>query len=298
MNIYLFGCTSIIGEAFIKQFDNEFLNKYIYLYSRTSKGSLDFDLNKPESFKIVKDEESFVIISFAPIWLLSNFLRSILESNPNRLSNLKGVIACSSSSAVTKRFSGNTFDKELYSKLIKSEDIIIAISTQLEIPCKIIRPTMVYGRIGEKQDKNISKLLNLMRRNILLPIPSETGERQPIHAYQLAKVFKLFFYKLCNNDLNYFDKTILSVGGDFNISYGEMLKAIRDSTEVSDSARKCIFIYIPNRIFFLLVSPVVLLSPRFYSALLRISANLSGFTPSHKILNSAPLVFPLKLSDK
>ena len=41
---------------------------------------------------------------------------------------------------------------------------------------------------------------------------------------------------------------------------------------------------IPNRLFFALAAPLLLRSPKAFEAVLRISADLAGFTPSHSLL--------------
>ena len=71
--------------------------------------------------------------------------------------------------------------------LISSERTIMEISEKLNISCQIIRPTMIYGAI-KVWDKNISKILMIMRYFKFIILPSNIGMRQPIHAVQLAEV--------------------------------------------------------------------------------------------------------------
>ena len=47
----------------------------------------------------------------------------------------------------------------------------------------ILRPTMIYGAIG---DRNLSRLLVLLRRMPVLPVPGRAGLQQPVHVGDVA----------------------------------------------------------------------------------------------------------------
>ena len=126
---------------------------------------------------------------------LGLFFKLFVLSKNSCLKKLKGIIACSSTSAITKRFEFNTFDKNLAKKLSISEKNIISISEKLNINCQIIRPTMIYGSFNQIQDNNISKILFIMRHLKIVFLPSNSGFRQPIHAYQLAEVIYFLMMK-------------------------------------------------------------------------------------------------------
>ena len=98
-------------------------------------------------------------ISFGPLWLLAPFLDRLAQDYPERLKGLRGVIACSSSSVITKRFAANRFDRELVARLNAAEDQLIATCRYLELPCRILRPTLIYGRVGPYVDRNLSRLI-------------------------------------------------------------------------------------------------------------------------------------------
>jgi len=155
MNIYLFGKTSLSGEIFYKYFNTKQKKYKIYSFSRDDKKGYKFDLKNPKSFSLVNNKD-FFIVSFAPIWHLANFLNYLFYEDNSSLKNLKGIIACSSSSVITKRFEFNTFDKNLVKNLSIAEEKIILIAEKLNINCQIIRPTMIYGSFKGIQDKNIS----------------------------------------------------------------------------------------------------------------------------------------------
>ena len=76
MNIYLFGKTSLSGEAFYKILNSEKPKIKIHSFSRADKNGNKLDLKEPKSFSLI-NKEKFKIISFAPIWELSYFLNYI-----------------------------------------------------------------------------------------------------------------------------------------------------------------------------------------------------------------------------
>ena len=73
MNIYLFGRSSLSGQAFYEYFNSQKNINKIYSFSRYSNKGYKLDLKQPSTFKLV-DSNKFKIISFAPIWDLSYFL--------------------------------------------------------------------------------------------------------------------------------------------------------------------------------------------------------------------------------
>ena len=158
MNIYLFGKTSLSGEVFYKYFNSKQKNYKIHSFSRDEKKGYKLDLKSPDSFSLINNED-FIIISFAPIWHFSDFLDYLFYQENFYLKKLKGIIACSSTSVITKRYEFNNFDKNLAKKLLISEKKIISITEKLNVNCQIIRPTMIYGSFKEIQDNNISKIL-------------------------------------------------------------------------------------------------------------------------------------------
>ena len=130
MNIYLFGKTSLSGEVFYNYLKLRQSKHKIYSFSRDEKKGYKIDLKDPNSFSLINNED-FILISFAPIWHLADFLNSLLHQENSRLKNLKGIIACSSTSALTKRFEFNSYDKNLAKKLLISETKIFTIAEKL-----------------------------------------------------------------------------------------------------------------------------------------------------------------------
>ena len=294
MIVHLFGSTTPAGNAFVKLLK---INGYkdVFLYSRNinNKNHIYLNMEKPEECSSFQLRKNSIIISFAPIWITSKFLLRLVKSNPNFLKNIKKIIVCSSSSVLTKRFAFNNFDKELFSKLKNSEEIIVDLCSSLNIKCMVVKPTLVYGSSGKYKDKNFSKLINLMRWLPFIVLPSNSGLRQPISCRQLANVF---FNLLINEKYFYSLKSSsLIVGGDRILDYNKMLFLIRNSTKKNDLARKCIFIKIPDYLFIFLTFPLSFFSLKFYESVLRIFANLSNFTPQSEITNRRLSKFPDKL---
>ena len=153
---------------------------------------------------------------------------------------------------------------------------------------------LFYGQVGSYGDRNLSSLLALMRRLPLVALPFNSGLRQPIHASQLASVaLHLAQQMLGPAGLDPAPPERIALGGDSQLSYKAMLQALQQALPANDPARHCRICEIPNRLFFLLAAPLLLRSPKAFEAVLRIGADLAGFTPSHQLLNQTPQPFPV-----
>ena len=296
MNIYLFGKTSLSGEVFYKYFNLNQKKYKIHPFSRDEKKGYKFDLNNPNSFSLINNED-FFIISFAPIWHLADFLNYSFYQEDSCLKNLKGIIACSSSSVITKRFEFNTFDKNLAKNLSIAEKNIISIAKKLNINSHIIRPTMIYGSFKELQDNNVSKILHIMRHFKIVFLPSYSGFRQPIHAYQLVEVIYHLMLKSLESKTK-ISNNLINLGGDITLNYHEIIKSLKNSVSKNDDAKKCLIIKIPNRFFLILILPVMIFSPKTFAALSRICSDLSGFKKACEITGKKPRSFPFSIDLK
>ena len=291
MNIYLFGKTSLSGEVFYEYLKSKQKKYKIHSFSRDEKKGYKIDLNNPASFSLINNED-FFIISFAPIWQFADFLNYLFYQENSSLKNLKGIIACSSSSVITKRFEFNNFDKNLAKKLLLSEKKIISIAEKLNINCQIIRPTMIYGSFNEIQDKNISKILYIMRHIRIVILPSNSGLRQPIHTYQLAEVVYILMVKSLKAK-NKVSSNLINLGGDIILNYYEIIKSLKNSVDINDAARKCLILKIPNRLFLIFILPVMIFSPKSFAALSRICSDLAGFEKAAQITGNKTRSFPI-----
>lgn len=293
MKIHLFGAATPSGEA-LRQLAGLDLVGYSRKASPGAGWLQPADLNQPALFQPhTRPDVSAIWISFAPIWLLAPFLQKLATDHPERLEGLRGVIACSSSSAITKRFAINPFDRDLVSRLLSAEDQLLATCRLLSVPCRILQPTLIYGQVGPYRDRNLSLMLQLLRRWPVLPVPAESGLRQPIHASQLAAVAIHLAEQIGDSlsDLSLPER--IPVGGDTTLTYNEMIGALQQVQPCGDSARRCRLLPIPNRLFFLVAAPIMLFSPRAFEALLRMGANLSGFTAVYQLIGTDIQAFPV-----
>ena len=296
--IHLFGATTFLGQAFINVCRSSSDIPDVFCYSRANSDPdchLNFvDLDNPLHFAPAgKPGHPMIWISFAPIWKFAPFLHHLATHFPERLVGLSGLILCSSSSVITKRFAVNQFDRRLVASLANSEKLVVDSCRCLNIPCHILEPSIIYGRIGKYCDRNLSVLLKLLRLLPFIVLPSKTGLRQPIHAHQLASVVLSLVSQLFATQSPVFSYNCTALGGDTTLSYYEMVCALQRAQLSGDPALHCFIIQLPSRFFYLLCSPFLLISPKIFEALFRIGSDLSGFTPAHKILASEPQSFPL-----
>jgi hypothetical protein len=299
MRLHLFGSATPSGESFRQLAASQAPEFALSIYSRRPRksfaGTHIADFQSPASFQPAGEPNSPAIwVSFGPIWMLAPFLEQLASRNPERLCGLRGLVACSSSSALTKRFAANSFDRELVARLTDAEDQLIATCSVLQISCRILRPTLIYGQAGPYGDRNLSQLLRLMQRLPLMPFPAESGLRQPIHASQLAAVALRLVVQLSELSCDSSPAECINLGGDTTLSYEMMVRALQQVQPAGDPARRCLILPIPNRLFFSLAAPLLLLSPKYFEAVLRMGANLSAFTPAHQILGSEAQPFPVQ----
>ena len=293
MTLHCFGASSLLGAAL-----HHLCDQHLVGYSRNpplTPGWIHHaDLSEPSDFHPAGyPNVPSIWISFAPIWLFAPFLETLIKNHPDRLQDVRGVIACSSSSTITKRFAANRFDRELFERLTRAEDSLLETCRMLDVPCRILRPTLIYGKYGSFCDRNLSRLLVMLRSLPLIPLPAETGLRQPIHASQLAAVSLHLAKALYGDGLDDSLPERIALGGDTTLTYADIFRTIQNAQPSGDPARRCYFLIIPNRLYFLLAAPLLLRSPKAYEAVLRMGSNLSGFIPAHEILGSQVQPFPV-----
>ena len=150
---------------------------------------------------------------------------------------------------------------------------------------------MIYGHVGPYKDSNISRLSKAIATYPFIFFPKESGKRQPIHASQLAAIALKMAADIGTNALD--APKLLEVGGDETLSYFAMLKRLQSSSSGEAAKRRCKLFTIPNQLFFFLAAPIALFSLKRYEAILRIGADLAGFTPAGSLLQQAPASFPV-----
>ncbi|MFO0119809.1 MAG: hypothetical protein ACK512_06885, partial [Cyanobium sp.] len=231
------------------------------------------------------------------IWLLAPFLAALQDSlgGLGRRLPLAAVVACSSSSVITKRFAANREDRRLVERLLRSEDSLEATCAKAAIPCRILRPTLIYGQAGDRGDQNLSSLLQMMRRLPLLPLPAETGKRQPIHGRQLA-ASALHLADGAAREPADTASLRIALGGDETLTYTTMLQRLQQAArqrDPLDRAGRCRLLPLPTGLFHLLAAPLLPITAKGFEAVLRMEANLAGFTPVHSLLGTEPETFPV-----
>ena len=294
MNVYLFGATTTTGQAYINIFKKHYDINNLKVFSRYFKKSSKLDLDKPDLFEI-NDNEDFLLVSFAPIWKISKLIDYLVSEKPEKIRFLKGIIACSSSSIHTKKYSFSIFDKKLVDRLQNAEELMLKACENLKIPICIIQPTLIYGNVGIYKDKNINFLKSLLKKLPFLVIPSQIGLRQPIHSYQLA--FLVFQKTEELIQRKEYKSTVISVGGDLTLSFKEILLLINQENIKSKPVEKCLIFEIPYRIYFILISPLLLFKPDWFAAFLRLNVNLSGFDSVGELTKNPKMKFPLLEQD-
>lgn len=292
MNIHLFGSSNPTGNSFIQNCDSlQDINLYVYKHSLNSENYFDF--KKPEKFNLINNKNNSVLISLSPIWLFSEFFLFLSQNKKESLKYLKTLIVVSSTSLLTKKFATNSFDKNLVSKIDYAEKIIKSTCQNLAIPCIILRPTLIYGKSGPYQDKNLSLIKQILKIFPIFVLPRRTGLRQPIHCSELSFVLFNMSIKAFENNKKEINTKEINIGGDEELTYFQMIKRY---IFVSKSSTKfsCFFILLPNRLFYFLFSPLILISPKHFAIFQRISANLSGFEKVSSFLNKSPSEFPIR----
>jgi len=121
-------------------------------------------------------EDGAWIFATVPLWLLPD----ALEHWPH----VAGVVAFSSTSAATKAASPDPDEQALAQRLQDAEQRVVDFCGRHDIPCTLLRPTLIYG---SERDRNISAIAGFIRRFGFFPLASPgTGLRQPVHADDLA----------------------------------------------------------------------------------------------------------------
>ena len=228
-------------------------------------------------------------LSFAPLWHLAPFLAAMAERHPRDLRPVRALVACSSSSVVTKRFAANRFDRELVTFLTAAQRQLEATCEAHGIPLRILAPTLIHGRTAHHADRNVETLRHLLRRLPLLPLPRHTGLRQPVAAADLAAVALAQAGRLAAEPVRHDrGQTLLLLGGDESLPYRALLERIQKE---DPATRRCRLVSLPTRLFHFLAAPLLLLNPRAFEAVLRIGADLAGFPTTAELLGRPPRPF-------
>lgn len=143
------------------------------------------------------------LLSFAPIWVLCDYLERLASTH------VKRVVVLSSTSRFAKHASPDSRERDVAQRLIRAEERLEQWAAERQIEWVIMRPTLIYGFGG---DKNISEIARFIQRFGFFPlIGGGTGLRQPVHGDDVIQA--------CLSAMN---KPELPSGG-YNLSGGEIL---------------------------------------------------------------------------
>ncbi len=171
------------------------------------------DLTAPETLPKLPPADA--IVSLSPIWLLPPALPKLLESGARR------VIAFSSTSRVTKIQSPVAAERAVAERLADGEAQTLSLCAGAGVACTLLRPTLIYA---EGQDRNVSRLAELIRRFGVLPLSGGgEGLRQPVHADDLAWAALALLDAPAT-----FGKTYALPGGE-TLSYRAMVERVFES---------------------------------------------------------------------
>jgi len=153
-----------------------------------------------------------VVISLAPVWLLSDNIGRLAAAGMRRL------IAFSSTSRFTKLESSVDHERQLASQLAFSEEQLIAECQRHGVRWTLFRPTMVYG-CG--MDSNVFSIAGFIRKFGCFVMAGQGGGcRQPVHADDLAAACMQVLDNPATIDRDY------NLSGGETISYRKMVELI------------------------------------------------------------------------
>lgn len=116
------------------------------------------------------------IISTLSIWMTAE----VAKHQSNKA--LSRVVAFSSTSALAKIDARDRDERVLAERLLAGEDALKSLAPT--VTSTILRPTMIYGRRG---DRNIERIAGQLTRSPFFPlVGGGRGLRQPVHAQDLA----------------------------------------------------------------------------------------------------------------
>lgn len=101
----------------------------------------------------------------------------------SRLPHTPHVIATSSMSAESKRESDVPAERDLARRLREAETALAATCASRGSAWTLFRPTLIYGA---GLDKSLTPIAQAAARRHVFPLPSGRGQRQPVHADDIA----------------------------------------------------------------------------------------------------------------
>lgn len=150
-------------------------------------------------------------IAVCPLWAVPEHF-SLLEA-----AGARRLVALSSTSRFTKQASAAAPEREIAARLAAAEDAVLAGARARGITATILRPTMIYDGI---HDRNVARIASFIRRFGFFPVAGTAeGLRQPVHADDIAAACQSAL--ACSRLRESYD-----LSGGQTLSYREMVQRI------------------------------------------------------------------------
>lgn len=173
------GASSFVGQALLPLVLSR--RSRVVAYSRRERRSAQAGLvwEKME-MPVAPDADSIGDwISLCPLPVLESLLPGLAARGARRL------VAVSSTSRFTKLKSRDPGERRLADALAAAEEAVLKWGRETGVEVVILRPTLVYDGVG---DKNIASIAGFIRRRGWFPVLAPAmGLRQPLHVEDLAE---------------------------------------------------------------------------------------------------------------
>jgi len=180
--ILVTGATSAAAGKLIERLVNEKFNVVALSRSNTpgpkNSGVQWFNVEYLDKVSENNFPSIHAMIHLAPIWALPKLLPQLSRLRVGR------IIAISSTSVMAKKAGTDEQERDVASRLAHAEDTVREYADRNEIALTILRATMIYDGVN---DKNISKLVRFIKHFGFFPLTGEGGGlRQPVHTNDLV----------------------------------------------------------------------------------------------------------------
>ncbi|MFM8802740.1 MAG: NAD(P)-dependent oxidoreductase [Planctomycetia bacterium] len=155
-----------------------------------------------------------------PFWIAACPLWAVAEQFPLlEAAGARRLVALSSTSRFTKRGSAAAAERAIAARLAAAEDAVLDGARARGIAATILRPTMIYDGI---HDRNVAAIAGFIRRFGFFPVAGAAGgRRQPLHADDVAAACLAAL--ACDTTCDAYD-----LSGGETLSYRDMVRRIFD----------------------------------------------------------------------
>ena len=202
------GATSMVGQHTIERLVASGYSVCAFSRSKVERTtSAQVSWHTLDASKV--EEPTQVLLSWVclcPIWAIAEHFELIKSSGVRR------IVALSSTSRFTKTFDAGSRDVSehaLAQRLEEGERVLSQWAAQNEIEWVILRPTLIYDLV---KDKNVAQVAAFIQQYGFFPLLGKAqGLRQPVHVSEVAEA--IFAAMRAPGAAN----------GDYNISGGETM---------------------------------------------------------------------------